>query len=56
MGHEQLNVRLPADIAEKFTAEVKRQGLVKQHLVAKLIEAWLGRRKLDAEAQESIRM
>lgn len=41
MGHEQLNVRIPADLAVRFSAEVDRRAAVKAEVVRRLLERWL---------------
>ena len=55
MGHTQLNVNVPAALAERFSQVVKRDRRTKTATVVALIEEWTDRteRQLDLAANAS---
>lgn len=52
MGHEQLNVRLPADLFARFHDETRRREAMKAEVVAGLIELWLSDPRIPDRASQ----
>ena len=55
MGHEQLNVRLPADLAHRFSDAVKALGETKTDVLRELIAGWTSEHQRQGERHGDVR-
>lgn len=51
MGTEQLNIRIPADLAAEFGRQVKTAGETKSAVVVELLRQWVEERRRAGAAQ-----
>jgi len=56
MGTEQLNVRLPADLAAEFGRQAKLHGETKAAVVVALLRGWVEARQRQATRDEERRI